>query len=69
MATKSTISLDHILSRLADDSQKAQSLLDKASNVLLEPLETEIAPTPYEVVYQEDRVKLKYYKPSVPIKS
>lgn len=69
MATKPTISLDHILSRLADDSQKAQSRLDKASNVLLEPLETGIAPTPYEVVYQEDRVKLKYYKPSVPIKS
>jgi len=69
MATKPNISLDHIISQLTEDSQKAQSLLDKASNVLLEPLSTEIAPTPYEVVYQEDRVKLKYYKPSVPIKS
>jgi len=69
MATKPTISIDHILSRLAEDSQKAQSLLDRASNVLLEPLETEIAPTPYEVVYQEDRVQLKYYKPAGPIRS
>ena len=69
MTTKPTISIDHILSRLAEDSQKAQSLFDNASSVLLEPLKTDIAPTPYEVVYQEDRVKLKYYKPSGPIKS
>ncbi|NQU63983.1 MAG: class III poly(R)-hydroxyalkanoic acid synthase subunit PhaC [SAR324 cluster bacterium] len=69
MATKPSISLDHILSKLAEDSQKAQTLLDKGSNVLLEPLETGIAPTPYEVVYQEDRVSLKYYKPTVPIRS
>ena len=26
-------------------------------------LDTAISTTPYEVIYQEDRVKLKYYKP------
>jgi polyhydroxyalkanoate synthase len=29
----------------------------------LEDLDTEIAPTPYEIVFQQDRVKLKYYRP------
>jgi len=32
--------------------------------VLLSPLNTEISTTPFDVVYEEDRVKLKYYKPS-----
>lgn len=68
MATKSTISVDHILSRLAEDSQAAQSKMEKASSVLLEPLDTEIAATPYEVVYREDRVSLKYYKPEGPVR-
>ena len=35
----------------------------KASEVLLEKMDTEVASTPCEVVYQEDRIKLKHYLP------
>ncbi len=38
--------------------------LAKSGEVLLGPLDTEIAKTPYEVVYTEDRVKLKHYRPA-----
>jgi len=61
------ISVDLILSKLAEEAEKAGESVQKASDVLLEPLETEIAVTPYDVVYEEDRVKLKHYKPTVEI--
>jgi poly[(R)-3-hydroxyalkanoate] polymerase subunit PhaC len=61
------ISVDLILSKLAEEAEKAGESVQKASDVLLEPLETEIAVTPYDVVYEEDRVKLKHYRPSVDI--
>jgi polyhydroxyalkanoate synthase subunit PhaC len=60
--TQSKISVDLLLAGLAEDAEKAQERAQKATDVLLEPLETEIATTPYEVVYQDDRVKLKHYK-------
>ena len=59
------ISVDLILSKLAEEAEKAGQSAQKASDVLLEPLETDIAVTPYDVVYEEDRVKLKHYKPTV----
>jgi len=62
------ISVDLILSKLAEEAEKAGESVQKASDVLLEPLETEIAVTPYDVVYEEDRVKLKHYKPTVEIR-
>ncbi len=62
------ISVDLILSKLAEEAEKAGESVQKASDVLLESLETEIAVTPYDVVYEEDRVKLKHYKPTVEIK-
>jgi poly[(R)-3-hydroxyalkanoate] polymerase subunit PhaC len=68
MTTKSTISVDHILSRLAEESKTAQSRMDKASSILLDQLDTDIATTPYDVVYEEDRVRLKHYKPKGPVK-
>ena len=61
------ISVDLILSKLAEEAEKAGESAQKASDVLLEPLETEIAVTPYDVVYEEDRVKLKHYKPTCDI--
>jgi poly[(R)-3-hydroxyalkanoate] polymerase subunit PhaC len=61
------ISVDLILSKLAEEAEKAGVSAQKASDVLLEPLDTEIAVTPYDVVYEEDRVKLKHYKPTVEI--
>ena len=60
----SKIALDLILSRLTDDAEKAQKRAQKASDILLAPLDTEIAATPYDIVCQEDRVKLKHYKPT-----
>ncbi|MBI5571403.1 MAG: class III poly(R)-hydroxyalkanoic acid synthase subunit PhaC [Desulfomonile tiedjei] len=61
--TQSKIRVDLILASLAEDAEKAQEKVQKASDVFLEPLHTDIATTPYEVVYQEDRVKLKHYYP------
>ncbi len=60
---KMNIPVDLIMSKLAEASEQAHVRARKGSEVLLEDLDTEIAPTPYEVVYQEDRVKLKYYRP------
>ena len=57
------IPVDLILAKLAEDTEKAQARFRKASDVLLGPLDTAIATTPCEVVYEEDRVKLKHYLP------
>jgi poly[(R)-3-hydroxyalkanoate] polymerase subunit PhaC len=57
------IPVDLIIARLAEDVEKVQARVRKASDVLLGPLDTEIAKTPYDVVYQEDRIKLKHYAP------
>ncbi|MGB8425364.1 MAG: class III poly(R)-hydroxyalkanoic acid synthase subunit PhaC [Desulfobacterales bacterium] len=65
---KSRIPVDLILAKLAEDAEKAHARAQKASDVLLQELDTEIAPTPYEVVYEEDRVKLKHYQPVVPVR-
>jgi len=61
--TQAKIPVDLILSKLTEEAEKVQSRAGKASEVLLEDLDTAIAQTPYEVVYQEDRVKLKHYLP------
>ncbi len=57
------IPVDLLLASLAEDAEKVQERAKKASDVLLQPLDTEIATTPYDVVYEEDRVKLKHYRP------
>ena len=61
--SQSKIPVDLILSKMAEDAQKVQSRAKKASEVLLGELDTELAKTAYDVVYQEDRVKLKHYRP------
>ncbi|EFK97751.1 Poly-beta-hydroxybutyrate polymerase [sediment metagenome] len=57
------IAVDLIIKNLAEGTEKVKERAKKASEVLLGPLETDIATTPYEVVYQEDRVRLKHYLP------
>ena len=57
------IPVDLILSKMAEDAGKAQTRAQKASDVLLQQLETDIATTPYEIVFEQDRVKLKHYLP------
>ena len=61
------IPIDAILKHLTEDAEKVQERAQKASSVLLGELDTSIATTPYDVVYQEDRVKLKHYRSPTPI--
>jgi len=55
--------LDLITKKLAEEAEKVQTRAQKAPDVLTGPLDTDISTTPYEMVYQEDRVRLKHYKP------
>jgi polyhydroxyalkanoate synthase len=52
-----------IMARVAGDTANFCDRLRVAREVLLNPLETDIATTPYDVVWEEDRVKLKRYRP------
>ncbi len=62
---KAKIPVDSILKRLTDSTEDLRKKAKKASDVLLGELDTDISQTPYEVVYKEDRVRLKYYRPKV----
>jgi polyhydroxyalkanoate synthase len=53
-----------IMARVAGDTANFHDQVRKAKEVLLSPLETDIAVTPYDVVWEEDRVKLKHYRPT-----
>ena len=57
------IAVDLILKKLTDSTEKVKSKAQKASEVLLGDLDTSISPTPFDIVYEEDRVKVKYYRP------
>jgi len=59
--TETKIPLDLILERMAEDAEKARQRASRASDVLLGELHYEIGSTPYEIVYEEDRVRLKHY--------
>jgi len=61
------LSLDQLMNWATSSMEKIADQWPKAQTVFSEPLDTEIAQTPYSVIYEEDRVKLKYYKP--PVKS
>jgi polyhydroxyalkanoate synthase len=57
------IPVDLIIAKLAEEAEKVQERVRKASDVLLGPLDTAIATTPHEIVYEEDRIKVKHYAP------
>lgn len=57
------IPVDLILKNIEENRQSTHKKLRKASAVLTSELDTAISSTPYDVVYEEDRVKLKHYKP------
>jgi polyhydroxyalkanoate synthase len=59
--TQTKIPVDLILESLAQDAEKARIRASKASDVLLGPLHSDLATTPYEIVCEDDRVKLKHY--------
>jgi polyhydroxyalkanoate synthase len=54
--------INRTLNTIAENTEMMWNFADDAADVLLGDLNTEIASTPYEVVYQQDRMKLKYYK-------
>jgi len=62
--SENKIAVNLILKKLSESTEKVKTRAQKASEVLLSPLNTEISTTPFDVVYEEDRVKLKHYKPS-----
>ena len=64
---KHKIPVDLILTKLTEEAGKAQTRAQKASDVLLQELDTGIAQTPYDIVYEEDRVKLKHYQPTAAV--
>jgi len=55
------VPVDLILEKLAQSAEDAQKRASRASDVLLGNLNSDLATTPYEVVYEEDRIKLKHY--------
>ena len=59
--TSTKIPIDLIMERMAEDAEKAQQRASKASDVLLGELNYALGSTPYEIVYEEDRVKVKHY--------
>ncbi len=60
------IPVDLILKKLAAEAEKAQHRLEKARDILLGPLDTGVGATPYDIVYEEDRVRLKHYRSPKP---
>ena len=62
--TQTKIPVDLILENLAQSTEETQKRVSRASDILLSPLNTEAAVTPYEIVYAEDRIKLKHYSRS-----
>jgi len=63
--TQPKIQVDLIMKSLAEETESAQKRMGRAADVLLGELKTDISTTPYDIVYQQDRVKLKHYKPMV----
>jgi len=57
------LSVDLLLRNIKEDRGIAKEKLKRASGVLTGELDTDISTTPYTVVYEEDRVKLKHYRP------
>lgn len=57
------IAVDLILKKLTETTEKTKTRVKKAAEVLLGPLETDLSTTPYEIVYEEDRMKVKHYMP------
>lgn len=55
--------MERILEMMAGQADDFRARVRKAAGLLSGPLETDIGATPFEIVYKEDRVRLKHYKP------
>lgn len=54
--------INKAMSAFAENAEMVWDFTEETTDVLLGELDTDIATTPYEVVYQQDRMRLKYYK-------
>jgi polyhydroxyalkanoate synthase len=61
--SKPKIDVNLILKTVAENTERAKIRVQKASEILTDSLDVDLAQTPYEIVHKEDRVKLKYYQP------
>jgi len=61
--SKPTIDVDLILKTVTENTERTKVRVQKATEVLMDSLDVDIAQTPYEVPYKEDRVQLKHYRP------
>ncbi len=61
--TQAAIPVDLIIQNMQKSHKSTRTRLKKASDVLTNKLDTSISTTPYDIVYEEDRVTLKHYKP------
>jgi polyhydroxyalkanoate synthase len=57
------LTIGNVLTRFAEQYTQTQRKLQKGSQNFLSSLDTGIAATPYDIVYSEDRVRLKHYRP------
>jgi polyhydroxyalkanoate synthase len=58
-----TMPTNQLLQNMMQVVASAPDELRNSLEVLSSPLDTKLAPTEYDVVYEEDRVKLKHYRP------
>jgi polyhydroxyalkanoate synthase len=54
---------DRILKEIGEEAAELQARTQRVVDLMGKPLQTEIGATPYEVIYEEDRIRLKHYKP------
>jgi polyhydroxyalkanoate synthase len=57
------MAVSDIMAKWLEGVEKSRERILKSKEALFGSLDTEIAKTPYEVVYEEDRIKLKHYHP------
>lgn len=55
--------VDLLLKNINENRRNTRTRMKKASTVLTGDLDTDISTTPYDIVYEEDRVRLKHYRP------
>jgi poly[(R)-3-hydroxyalkanoate] polymerase subunit PhaC len=60
---RSKIPIELIREKMTAEAERAKHRLERARDILQGPLDTEIGATPHDIVYQEDRVRLKHYRP------
>ena len=53
---------ERILKEIGKEAEEFQARTQRVADLIGKPLKTEIGSTPYEVVYEEDRIRLKHYK-------